>query len=85
MIKTKIDNNIGGLIFIDAPGGTGKTFLLNFILSYVRKQQRIAIATASSPVKRLISALSSGKFWRIINKSVHYRKPSAKRREIVLV
>ena len=33
--KTKIGNKAGGLIFINAPGGTGKTFLFNVILAYV--------------------------------------------------
>lgn len=37
-----------GILFIDAPGGTGKTFLLNVILSQVRSEGKIAIAVASS-------------------------------------
>ena len=37
-------------IFIDARGGTGKTFLLNTILSYVRQSGDIALATASSGI-----------------------------------
>ena len=49
-IRKKIDDAEGGMIFIDAPGGTGKTFLLNLILAYVRKQNRIAVATASSGI-----------------------------------
>ena len=32
-----IDVGNGGVIFLDAPGGMGKTFLLNFILGYVRR------------------------------------------------
>jgi hypothetical protein len=31
-------------------GGTGKTFLLNTILAYVRKEKGIAVATASSGI-----------------------------------
>ena len=50
IIKRKLDTNEGGVIFIDAPGGTGKTFLLNVMLSYVRKNRHIAIATASSGI-----------------------------------
>ena len=49
-IKRKIDSNEGGLIFIDAPGGTGKTFLLNVLLSYIRQDGRVALATASSGI-----------------------------------
>ena len=49
-IKSSIDANQGGFFFIDAPGGTGKTYLLNLLLSYVRKDNNIAIATASSGI-----------------------------------
>ena len=35
---------------MDAPGGTGKTYLLNCILSAVRSDSHIAIATALSAV-----------------------------------
>ncbi|UYV73206.1 hypothetical protein LAZ67_10002175 [Cordylochernes scorpioides] len=38
------------IIFLDAPGGTGKTFLLNLLLAMVRKEQNIAIAVASSGI-----------------------------------
>ena len=31
--KTKIDSKDSGLIFIDSPGGTEKTFLLNTVLA----------------------------------------------------
>jgi chromosomal replication initiation ATPase DnaA len=37
-----------GIFFIDAPGGTGKTFLLNLLLAKVRKDGHIALAVASS-------------------------------------
>ena len=35
-IMTSIDTNAGGLFFLDAPGGTGKTFIINLILAKVR-------------------------------------------------
>ncbi|GFR90167.1 ATP-dependent DNA helicase PIF4-like [Elysia marginata] len=38
------------LFFIDGPGGCGKTFLYNTILSYVRGKQLEAIAVASSGI-----------------------------------
>jgi hypothetical protein len=37
-----------GIFFIDAPGGTGKTFLLNLLLAKVRLDNGIALAVASS-------------------------------------
>ena len=38
------------IIFLDAPGGTGKTFLINTILKQVRSQGKVAIATATSGI-----------------------------------
>lgn len=40
----------GAITFLDAPGGTGKTFLTNLILAEVRKQRNIALAVASSEI-----------------------------------
>lgn len=40
----------GGILFLDAPGGTGKTFLINLILAKVRQEKHIAIAVASSGI-----------------------------------
>ena len=40
----------GGLFFIDAPGGTGKTFLLNLLLAHQRMKKNIALAVASSGI-----------------------------------
>ena len=54
VFKTKIDDNEGGIIFIDAPGGTGKTFLLNLILDYVRSNNGIALATSSGIAATLL-------------------------------
>ena len=39
----------GGMVFVDAPGGTGKTYLMN-ILSTVRSHETLALATASSGI-----------------------------------
>ena len=38
------------LFFIDAPGGCGKTFLYNTVLSYVRSRDQCPIAVASSGI-----------------------------------
>ena len=46
----RIDQDEGGLIFLEAPGGTGKTFLLNLLLAAVRVKKQIALAVASSGI-----------------------------------
>ena len=43
-----------GMFFIDAPGGTGKTFLFNTILAYYRSKGDIAIAVATSGISALL-------------------------------
>lgn len=40
----------GGIFFLDAPGGTGKTFVINLLLAKVRQHQQIALAVASSGI-----------------------------------
>lgn len=40
----------GDIYFLDAPGGTGKTFTLKLLLATVRQRGDIAIATASSGI-----------------------------------
>lgn len=40
----------GGLFFLDAPGGTGKTFVINLLLAKVRQAKGIALAVASSGI-----------------------------------
>lgn len=45
-----VDEDEGGILFIDAPGGTGKTFLLNLLLAKIRARGDIALATASSGI-----------------------------------
>ncbi|UYV70004.1 hypothetical protein LAZ67_7001447 [Cordylochernes scorpioides] len=44
------------IIFLDAPGGASKTFLLNLLLGMVRKEQNIAIAVASSGIATTLPA-----------------------------
>ena len=36
-----IDGDEGGMLFLDAPGGTGKTFLINLILAKPRSEGKI--------------------------------------------
>ena len=45
-----VDANQGGILFLDAPGGTGKTFLINLILAKLRSEGKISLATASSGI-----------------------------------
>ena len=48
--RSMINGNEGGMLFLDAPGGTGKTFLINLILAKLRSEGKIALATASSGI-----------------------------------
>ncbi|ELU07835.1 hypothetical protein CAPTEDRAFT_59797, partial [Capitella teleta] len=50
IISNSIENKKVGLSFLDAPGGTGKTFLLDLLLSKVRYNGDIALAVASSGI-----------------------------------
>ena len=49
-ILDTISSGNGGLLFLDAPGGTGKTFLINLLLAEIRRQGGIALAVASSGI-----------------------------------
>ncbi|ESO11895.1 hypothetical protein HELRODRAFT_151766, partial [Helobdella robusta] len=40
----------GGIYFLDAPGGTGKTFLILLLLARIRSQNDVALALASSRI-----------------------------------
>jgi len=43
-VMQHVANESSGIIFLDAPGGTGKTFLLNLILAEIRSKNDIALA-----------------------------------------
>lgn len=49
-LLSSIENNEGKIFFLDAPGGTGKTFLINLLLRKVRSTGKIALAVASSGI-----------------------------------
>lgn len=49
-ILGNIEKGIGQIFFLDAPGGTGKTFLINLLLAKVRSNRSIALAVASSGI-----------------------------------
>lgn len=40
-LTRKLNKNECGTIFIDAPGGTGKTYLLNVLLAKVRSKKKL--------------------------------------------
>ncbi|XP_026475841.1 uncharacterized protein LOC113381066 [Ctenocephalides felis] len=53
-----IDNESCGLYVLDAPGGTGTTFLMSLVLATVRARTNIAVVVASSGIAAtLISKL----------------------------
>lgn len=45
-----VNNGTGGIYFLDAPGGTGKTFLISLLLARIRSQNEVALALASSGI-----------------------------------
>ncbi|GBM81802.1 hypothetical protein AVEN_145968-1 [Araneus ventricosus] len=49
-IMQMINDGVGGTFFLDATGGTGKTFLIRLILATVRSKNDIALALASSGI-----------------------------------
>jgi len=49
-VEKSVRFDSGKLFFVDAPGGTGKTFLMNLLLASVRLQGFIALAVASSGI-----------------------------------
>ncbi|XP_055924642.1 uncharacterized protein LOC129956729 [Argiope bruennichi] len=55
-ITSSITNRYGKLFFLHAPGGTGKTFLINLILAKVRTGGNIALAVVSSGIAATLLA-----------------------------
>uniref|UniRef100_A0A2S2R6A3 ATP-dependent DNA helicase n=1 Tax=Sipha flava TaxID=143950 RepID=A0A2S2R6A3_9HEMI len=45
-----VDDGTEGIYFLDAPGETGKTFLISLILATIRSRSQIALAVASSSI-----------------------------------
>ncbi|XP_071653280.1 ATP-dependent DNA helicase pif1-like, partial [Temnothorax longispinosus] len=58
-IINNVEDNKGNIYFIDAPRGTGKTFVISLILAKVKSQKKIAIAVASSGIATTL--LSGGR------------------------
>lgn len=49
-VLNSVFHNLGKLFFLDAPGGTGKTFLINLISNKLRSDGQIVFAAASCGV-----------------------------------
>ena len=49
-INRSVQDSSGQIYFLDAPGGTGKTFLIKLLLSRVRVEGKVALAVASSGI-----------------------------------
>lgn len=45
-----MNSGSGEIYFIDAPGGTGKMFLISLFLARIRSQSKVALAFASSGI-----------------------------------
>jgi hypothetical protein len=45
-----VNNGVGEIVFVDAPGGTGKTFLRKLIQAAIRSHNDTAVALASSGI-----------------------------------
>lgn len=50
IIVERVRQNKSGIFFLEAPGGTGKKFVITLLLAKVRQGKRIALAVASSGI-----------------------------------
>jgi len=57
-----VNRNEDGVLFLDAPGETGKTFLIKLILAKISSEVKIALATASSGI--VTTLLSGGRIFK---------------------
>ncbi|GBP67504.1 hypothetical protein EVAR_49870_1 [Eumeta japonica] len=55
-VMKSVSFNEGKIFFLDAPGGTGKTFITNLILAKVRSLGKLALAVASSGIAATLLA-----------------------------
>ncbi|GFY54092.1 ATP-dependent DNA helicase [Trichonephila inaurata madagascariensis] len=58
-IAGMIGSKRGGIVILNAPGGSNKTFLLNLLLTFVRKEKDMAVTIASSSI--VITLLAGGR------------------------
>ncbi|XP_049308846.1 uncharacterized protein LOC125777685 [Bactrocera dorsalis] len=57
-VAKKIEDGEGGLLFLDAPGGTGKTFLLNLLLA-----KTLPVITEGTPADKINACLKASTLW----------------------
>ena len=55
-ILQAVYSDLGGVYFLDGPGGSGKTYLYNALLARLRGENQIALACASSGIAALLLA-----------------------------
>jgi hypothetical protein len=55
-IKKHVDEGIPGMFFADGPGGSGKTFVEEALLSYVRSRDEVAVPCAWSGIAAILLA-----------------------------
>ena len=58
-MQDRIDNDTGGFFGLDAPAGTGKSFVINLILAYIRKDNDVGIGCAISGIASTIIRLGT--------------------------
>ena len=49
-----VEDNVGLTLFVDGPGGTGKTYLYETILFRIRADGKVALAVASSGIAAVL-------------------------------
>ncbi|XP_052826288.1 ATP-dependent DNA helicase pif1-like [Octopus bimaculoides] len=49
-VVNAVEKQAGGIFFLDAPRGTGKSFVTQLILAKIRREKQIALAVASSGI-----------------------------------
>lgn len=59
ILKDYVDRDLEGVFRFDAPGGSGKTFVSDILLSYVRKDKDVAIACALSGIAATLMRLGT--------------------------
>ena len=53
-VMESVENGLGKLFFLYGPGGTGKTYLYNTIISKLRSEKKIVLPVASSGIAALL-------------------------------
>ena len=54
-ILNKVQSRSGSIVFLDARGGTGKTFVINLLLAKLRQNNHIVVDVASSRIAAMFT------------------------------